>query len=181
MIAPIDQIKVTGYPFLVSQMEELKNTPKKKYQILFLSQGTIGNELSAYQLASIMPGYEIVYKLHPGEYGSWQNYQHLIKAKGLENFRVEEGDSSPLHYLLAESEFQVGVSSFAIFEGLAYNCKTILVDLPGIEHMEYLLTKQHVMHSKNGVDLAGSSENFKVRPLRINHFFQTKKDSASDK
>jgi hypothetical protein len=174
---PVDQIKVTGYPFLVSQMEELENTTKKKYQVLFLSQGTIGSELSAYayQLASIMPGYEIVYKLHPGEYGRWHNYQHLIKAKGLKNFRVEESDSIPLHYLLAESEFQVGVSSFAIFEGLAYNCKTILLDLPGIEHMEYLLVKQLAMHAKNSVELAERIENFDVRPCRIHHFFQTKK------
>ncbi|OCA87861.1 hypothetical protein A8F94_08460 [Bacillus sp. FJAT-27225] len=171
---PLSNIKVTGYPFLGSQMEELKGTPKKKYQILFLSQGTIGHELSVYahQLAKILPDYEIVYKLHPGEYGRWQNYDYLVKAKELKNFSLIEEDNDPLHILLAESEFQVGVSSFAIFEGLAYNCKTILMDLSGIEHMEFLLDNQLVMLASNSTELADRIENFQAKVMNKSFFFQ---------
>jgi len=58
-------------------------------------------------------------------------------AKGA--IEVVDGQSPDLYRLLAESYWQLGVYSTAIFEGLGLGCKTILVNLPGIEYMDPLV------------------------------------------
>jgi hypothetical protein len=40
---------------------------------------------------------------------------------------------------MAESKWQVGVNSTALFEGMMFKCKTYVVDLPGHEYMEQLI------------------------------------------
>lgn len=40
------KVEVYGFPYLNQQLERYKGTPKKKNQVLFLSQGPIGKELS---------------------------------------------------------------------------------------------------------------------------------------
>jgi hypothetical protein len=46
-----------------------------------------------------------------------------------------------LYEQLANSEFQAGVFSTALYEGIEFNCKTILLDLPGIEYMDNFIEK----------------------------------------
>ena len=57
---------------------------QKDEQIIIVSQGTVGNELSklALNLSNAQNfDYKIVYKLHPGEYGRWKvEYPWLHKA-----------------------------------------------------------------------------------------------------
>ena len=48
-----------------------------------------------------------------------------------------------LYKQLANSEFQAGVFSTALYEGIEFNCKTILLDLPGIEYMDSFIEKYH--------------------------------------
>lgn len=133
-----ERVYSVGYPYLEEETKRYTDV-KKKNQILFLSAGTIGRQLSefAVQLAQRRdPSISIIYKLHPGEYDHWSDrYPWLMDAE----VRVIDDDSIPLYQLLAESRVQVGVYSTAVCEGLKLGAKAILLDLPGIEHMERLI------------------------------------------
>jgi hypothetical protein len=149
---PIEKERIfsVGYPYLES---EIKKYPavKKQNQILFISQGTIGREMSRFACElserENFP-YSIAYKLHPGEYSRWRSeYPWLVKPK----VRVVDNDEFPLYRLFAESKIQIGVHSTAIFEGLKYGLRTFLLDLPGVEYMDYLIEK-HVATMVTSVD-----------------------------
>lgn len=125
---------------------------KEKNTVLFISQGTIGNKLSeiAYNHALSNPDQIVTYKLHPGEYARWEKeYTYLLRAKKLSNFRIIDDNRTDLYLLLSKSEYAIGVYSTAIYEGLIMGCKTILMNLPGIEYMEYLIHKGIVKLADN--------------------------------
>ena len=95
---PIPQEKIIpiGYQYLNEAVEALSNIQKKD-QILFLSQGTIGEELSefAVQMKEIVPNQiQVIYKLHPGEYLRWKTeYKSLYDASQKGLISVVAGDS----------------------------------------------------------------------------------------
>lgn len=139
---PINESNIftLGYPHLTE-----KHLSKKKMKTFaFLSQWTIGRELSlfAMRFSKLCPrDYRIVYKLHPGENQNWQVEYPWLKQQNIE---VVTSDGSDLHNILSTAEFQVGVYSTAIYEGLYLGCKTVLVNLPGIENMNDLLRVKSV-------------------------------------
>lgn len=140
---PIDENKVipVGYPYL--EMESAKYADvNDQEQILFISQGTIGEELSkfAVELSERTDEYRIIYKQHPKEYNSWRNkYPWLEDA----DVRVIDGNEPSLYHLFAESEIQVGVYSTAIYEGLYFELDTYILDLPMGQLMETLLESEY--------------------------------------
>lgn len=137
---PIDDANVlpVGYPYLERRRADFRDvTPTS--QVLFLSQGTIGRELSEVAVAlAESTDRDVVYKLHPGEYDRWREAYPWLAAADL---RVVDDDSVPLYRLFAESSVQVGVGSTAVFEGLQFDLQTCLVDLPGVERMDYLVER----------------------------------------
>ena len=141
-----------------------ENKENENKQILFISQGVIGKYLSklAYETAENINNknnydhnYQIIYKLHPGEYGTWrENYEYLKQAEeNFENFKVIDESKPPLYELFAKSSYQVGAFSTAIYEGLAFNCKTFIIDVPGIEYLDDLIEKNIVKKVKNSEEL----------------------------
>ena len=146
--------------------ENKENENEKQKQILFISQGVIGRYLSklAYETAHRLNGddgtknnqnYNFIYKLHPGEYGTWkENYDYLTKAvENHENFNVIDESKPPLYELFAKSHYQIGAFSTAIYEGLAFNCKTFIIDVPGVEYLDDLIEKNIVKKVKNSEEL----------------------------
>jgi UDP-N-acetylglucosamine transferase subunit ALG13 len=173
---PIDKKKVIlyGFPYMKTRKAKYKNIKKKEKQILFISQGAIGKELArfAYDAAQILKDYSIVYKLHPGEYDRWEKeYKELVLANKLDNFEIVDNNKIELYNYFAESEYLVGVFSTAIYEGLAFDCKTILVDLPGIEYMKYLIEKEIVVMVEGIDDLKDRIKHFKSKDYDENYFF----------
>jgi len=140
---PAERLIIFGYPYLDRMSKENCNLIKKENQIVIISQGTIGKELSkfAVKLASIKKGiYKIIYKLHPGEWGRARKlYSELYEAKEAGLLEVVDTDTPSLYTLFFQSRWQIGVYSTALFEGIAFGCQTILVDLPGVEYMTPLL------------------------------------------
>ena len=129
-------------------------------QILFISQGVIGKYLSklAYETTSNIndsQNFKFIYKLHPGEYGTWkENYDYLTRAVDeLNNFTVIDKSEPPLYELFAESHYQIGAFSTAIYEGLAFNCKTFIIDVPGVEYLDDLIDKNIVKKVKSSEEL----------------------------
>jgi hypothetical protein len=175
---PLTEEKITyyGYPYMEERIKEYKNNKKKKNQILFISQGTIGNKLSetAYEFAKDNKEYNIIYKLHPGEYNRWRNdYDNLIKAEKLDNFKVIDNNKINLYKLLSESEFLIGVYSTAIYEGLIMDCKLILINLPGIDYMDYLIATQKIKIAYSCKDIKKIIKENKFASINKNYFFKT--------
>ncbi|WP_416147678.1 hypothetical protein ACM26V_15745 [Salipaludibacillus sp. HK11] len=170
------EVEVYGFPYLNQQLEKYKGTQKKKRQVLFLSQGTIGKELSkrAKEVAESMPEYHFIYKLHPGEYSRWRKeYPDLLMGSNLDNLQVVDHNEKNLYSFFAESEYQVGVYSTAIFEGLTMDCKTILFNLKGIEYMQDLIEQDLVMVANDKIEFINNIENFNVKQVDKGHFFKT--------
>ena len=134
---PDDRIISVGYPYLERAVDEARGTTTKD-QTVFISTIENGRELS--QLAVEFMQHpdrssDIVYKLHPNEYGVWRSlYPWLVET---EIEVVEQNDS--LYDLFAESRAQVGVASTALYEGLVFGLETYLARLPTVEWLTPLL------------------------------------------
>jgi UDP-N-acetylglucosamine:LPS N-acetylglucosamine transferase len=174
---PLDksQLKIYGFPFMTEKMKQYDNVQKKKKQIIILSQGSIGRHLSSfsYELAKLLPDYHFVYKLHPGEFDRWEEeYPDLLEASTLSNFLVVNNNEKHLYKFLAESEYQLGVYSTALFEGLAFGCKTILYNTHGIEYMEELINKGYVYLAENSYDAYKLINKFPEDNVKKDDFFR---------
>jgi len=138
---PIDSDKLVavGYPYLEQRIGGLSSQLQNK-QIVFLSQGTIGVELSKFAVKvheSPDIEHEVIYKLHPGEYDRWRNSYPWLTDSGL---TVVDSSDPPLYDLFAQSTVQVGVGSTAVYEGLAFNLKTFVYDCSGYEVLSSLVS-----------------------------------------
>ncbi len=132
-----DRIVSVGYPYMEIEKEKLVQV-KSKNKILIISQGGLGNSISSFavELSQLVgEKYEILYKLHPREIEGWQKrYSELIDA----NLTVIDTMDTSLYQLFSESCIQVGVSSTAIYEGLAFGLQTYLIDAPSVEFFNNL-------------------------------------------
>ncbi|MHA1960589.1 MAG: hypothetical protein ACW99U_10170 [Candidatus Thorarchaeota archaeon] len=151
---PVDRSHIirVGYPFLEEQLNKYLLSEKKK-QIVFLSQGTTGTMLSklALQLSrEDKLDYDLVYKLHPREIDTWrENYPWLIDSQVI----VADTKEALLHSLLGESSIQVGVSSTALLEGLAFGLRTFILKMPGSEYFEDLIGQGLMQYISTAEDL----------------------------
>ena len=135
----------TGYSYLEYYLERFPRRPGRgaKARILFLSQGTVGAELSrrAIELAGMLPSdrFEIVYKLHPGESLTWREiYPWLVDSKVVV---VSSGECS-VYELFADASAAVGVYSTAVIEGLMWGVRSfVFVDMPGGDTMKPFLVE----------------------------------------
>jgi hypothetical protein len=138
---PIDDDDVVCYgnKFFDEQKNKYDEVERTEGQIVVISQGVIGGRLSSLILehAHDLSSYKIVYKLHPGEYDRWRDYEALVALSKMEN--VEIVKECDLYRVFAQSEYQIGVFSTAIYEGMAFGVETVLAPLPGIEYMEDML------------------------------------------
>lgn len=185
---PPERIRVYGFPHFIAQQKRVDLSRRRSRQILFISQGVIGRRLSdlVLECARQLPDFPIVFKLHPGEYARWrQDYPSLVEAAALANVKVVDDSKRSLHAYFAESEFVVGVFSTAIFEGLALGCKTIVVDLPGVEYMRKLIDEGIALKVASAGELVGAlREGFCPTPFESGYFFhddtETRQDPAHD-
>ncbi len=177
---PINKNRIfgLGYPFLENQVKQYDKI-KKLNQIIFISQGCIGTDIVKFAINLSKQkelGYKIIYKLHPEEYSGWtKNYPELKKS----SIEVIDNDRIPLYQLLAQSKIQIGVYSTVIYEGLVFQLKTFLLNLPGVDHMDYLIQNQHAILVSSIDDLVAAIKNIElIKPVDPEHFF--KKDSITN-
>lgn len=164
--------------------EEENNQKTEDKQILFISQGVIGKYLSelAYETALSInenndsQNFRFIYKLHPGEYGTWkENYNYLTKSVNeFNNFTVIDKSEPPLYELFAKSHYQIGAFSTAIYEGLAFNCKTFIIDVPGVEYLDDLIDRDIVKKVKSSEELINyiNNENISIQEYDKDYFFK---------
>jgi hypothetical protein len=146
-----EKIHAVGYAFFEREALNYRKAERKDDQILFISQGTIGKDLSRLAVdVSRTPGFDhtIVYKLHPEEYMRWRQEYPWLEGSSV---HIVQDDGIPLYQLFAESTIQVGVYSTAIYEGLGFGLQTVLIGLPGIEYMDELI-ENNIVRVANDVD-----------------------------
>lgn len=152
---PEDRVISVGYPYLENSKEKYDDVETRN-QILFISQGTIGEQLSKFALqVAEHPEIDadVVYKLHPGEYDRWRDeYPWLINA----DFEIVDGPEPPLYELFAESNAQIGVASTAVYEGLAFGLATYVYDVSGSEVLQSLVDDRAAVSVSTIDDLVAS-------------------------
>lgn len=171
---PIEKKNVisVGYPYMENEVRKYRDL-RQKDQLVFISQGTVGSELSkiAVELSEREKfTYKIIYKLHPGEYARWRKeYPWLIDSK----IKVIDGEYYPLYKIFAESKVQVGVSSTAIFEGLAFGLKTILLPLgAGIDGMRSLIDNNMAVVVESIDEMCSVIDKMTVSSMEIDYIFK---------
>lgn len=162
-----------GYPYMDS-IKEKYSTLKKENIILFLSQGTIGDELSkfAVEVSNSFKEYKVVYKLHPGEYNQWKKiYPWLVDT----NIDVVDSDNPPLYEIFSKSKIQVGVYSTALYEGLSFGLQTFIYRKKGWQTLTDLTEQNLAIEIKDVSDLVSSIDSGKAKNVQnvINSIFKT--------
>lgn len=171
----VTKTQVIGAPYifeLANKNKEHKNIAKT---ILFTSQGVIGLNLFefAYEVASKLSDYKITFRLHPSE--TLSKYESIYKRKpSLANFVISAKEVN-IFALIAQNEFQVGVFSTTLFEGLVLGAKAILINMPGIEYMDSLIESKEVICVNsveefitkfNSVTPVSSTESYYAKPIK---------------
>jgi hypothetical protein len=135
---PNERIIPVGFPYL-EQRREYYSDETSDEQIIFISQGTIGDRLSKFAMeVQNHPNipHNIIYKLHPGEYDRWKTEYPWLMDSDIE---VIDGPEPTLYSIFSESTAQIGVSSTALYEGLAFGLETYLYNYPGSEALQPLV------------------------------------------
>lgn len=134
---------VTGptAPFAEYRSKALAESRIVAKQVLFTSQGAIGQELfgAAVETARALPDHSVIYRLHPNE--SLADYEQLgaklSQAAGKplpSNLSLSHRDPIFLD-LVSCSEYLIGAFSTTLFEGLALGCKVLVLPLSGYENV----------------------------------------------
>ena len=139
---PIDDKNkiITGFPYMESQIKRYPILEKKindPIVILVLSQPEFSKKLKGFITDAIKLAAEkglkvkFIYKLHPSEYRlsnkTWSCFEEY------DNVSIVNNTAIPLYTLFAQADIQVGVTSTAVFEGLAYKLKTFIYHIEKTE------------------------------------------------
>lgn len=137
---PREDVVEKGFPHFHHMAHAHRTTSRQKNRVLVLSQGALGRALAdrIHQHIDDLEGFEITYKLHPSEYTAWKRVPSLVEMARNGDVRVIDHNAN-LYQLFAESEYQIGAFSTAVYEGIGMGCRTVLLDLPGVEYMDRLL------------------------------------------
>ncbi|WP_197018542.1 hypothetical protein, partial [Methanoculleus sp. MH98A] len=118
-------VVTVGNPTLNRSVGELQRvTSPQPNSILVVSQGTVTSTMVriAKYLSRELPGYSIVFKLHPGEVPFTHRYEDLRKYP---NVQIRTYDN--IYELIASSEIIVGYNSTTLFEAVAFSGKRIFI------------------------------------------------------
>lgn len=141
---PIDASNIISVGFPHFEKEKSKNPKQKsnKIVILFISQTTIGCELSkiATKLNQLidLEKFKIIYRLHPSESFEWRKRMPWLAKSGIE---VIENFQNSIYSQFSIASIQIGVYSTALYEGLGFGLNTMIVKLPGYERLNSLVEK----------------------------------------
>jgi hypothetical protein len=168
-IFPIDRERVIpiGNPWFELTKPAYQSELVKQKQILFISQPTIGAELSqhAVRLRSLIPkDWRILYKLHPLEICDWKNIYFDLDIDGID---VIEDSNVDFYKLQTESAIQVGVYSTALYEGAVLGCRTFILDIEGWQHVRPLIEFGAATKVNDCLEISLDAENDPIATKKI--------------
>lgn len=141
-------LKFIGYEDFNQKIRLYENI-KKKNKITFISQWTIGQDIikKAIEVAKDNPDYKVIFRLHPSEYKMKSFYLDFLKKSKLDNLEIGSIKKTLLEEV-SDSKYVIGVYSTAIYEALSLGCDIILLDVYGVENMDFLIEKSYVRKIK---------------------------------
>lgn len=167
-----------GYPYMESMVEKYRRDNDDKLTILFISQRTIGKQLSSFavELEKLLNKrameHKIYYKLHPAECSDWnEELPELYKNRG--KIDVISDPSRGIYELFGVSNYQIGVYSTAIFEGMAFGLKTFVLNVDGSENVRDLCDGGYA-------ELINSAEEFINKMTKVQNETEFWKKGAVD-
>lgn len=148
---PSNKIIVKGFPFL-DKYKKISRSKTKKKQILIISQGPFSDRLIALaiKLQSVINNdlYQIVFKPHPSEFAT--NGNKFIELNKLNILVLNDIN---IYEVFNESEYQIGVNSTALFEGMDFNLKTFIYKTTG---WEVFKNAENVIFIDNEMDIVNN-------------------------
>lgn len=131
-----------GNRHMVSQSAVLQTFKKEANTILIISQKDLTDDIFRiiFEKLSDLVGYNLFIKMHPLEFGCYKKanfYRELVAA---DNVKFIENEVS-IYQLMAKSTYCIGVFSAALIESIYFNSKLLLLDLPGVEMLQFLVDR----------------------------------------
>lgn len=167
-----ERIISIGNPYIYKRVKiETSINPEKTIDLLIISQGIFGHKLSELAIETthkLGEKFNIVFKLHPGEFHNWKReYPKLLES----NLQVIDNNINDIHYYLSRTKTVLGVASTALFESLNYEVKLLIYNLPGHEYMEDIIVNDNASIvsdveeifryvKKNSIDLQKNREHY---------------------
>ena len=145
-----------GFPYFES-ISKNTDTQAKPKNILIVSQGPFTAFLSgiAIKLHTLLAphGYKIIFKLHPNQCLVWrQKYPELAKFEN--EIEVAASPTRGIYSYFDSSIVQIGISSTALLEGLAWNLQTFVLEYDTCGYMEYLYKNNYAFLVKSAEEIA---------------------------
>ena len=155
---PSENVKAVGFPYFEEQMKLIsdKNNGKQSGDsVLFVSQYLAGKYVYelAIKVSQICPDINIIYKLHPEEYGIWET--RYPELKKFSNINVITDVNVSLYECFTKVNAVVGVYSGALYEALAFDLPVYLYNVNYIEHMKKLIDVDGAMVFNSAEELMG--------------------------
>lgn len=157
---PIDETNIisVGFPYLEKNLLLYKknNAIKDCLSILVISQPEFSSKISDLvkelidRLEFNKIYFRIIYKLHPAEYNEKNN--SFSRFKNHNNIVFVNNNERSLYYYFQKANVQIGVTSTAIFEGLAFDLHTFIYHLEKTDIYMKDLIEKNIARMFNDVD-----------------------------
>ncbi len=124
-----------GSPYFERQVKRYKKDKEKAkdtISVLFISGAAYGEALSRVAADLKKLGetsdkkIEVIYKLHPDEFGSWREKYPVLTQNDV---RVIDSRDVSIYEFFNEADAQVGVFSTALYEGIAFDLDTYILNI----------------------------------------------------
>ena len=140
-----ENIRVVGHPEAEKRSKQLlEQSPKREKKVItFISGASHSMEKYINELVENINAeeYEIIFKLHPTELGSWKNnYKNLSKRVS-----VIDNNEMDIHYYLANTDIVIGIYSTALIEATLYPVDIFILKEDGYQGLEFLLKKKRAI------------------------------------
>jgi hypothetical protein len=155
---PLKEADIINYgnKYLDNQKTRYSHVVKEPLQLMVVSQPGFTHAIAAEVLkhSKHFAGFKVLYKLHPAEYDSAFNFPEIEKLSKEHNFTFVKRDVD-LYELLAASRYVLGLGSTVLIEALSFDCRVLLLDLPGVEWMAPFIDNDKVKMFQPELNLAG--------------------------
>lgn len=132
-----------------------RSEPKVARRVVFVSQWAVGSKLIevAAAMAAAAPEWEFVFRPHP--LGDVRRHKAYLArhAGSLRNLSISNPHGD-LYRLLASADVQIGVYSTSLYEGMVLGLRTIVLALPGAEHLTRVIEEGDAAFARNAAEAA---------------------------
>lgn len=170
ILMPIENKNIIsfGFPYLQNKISLYKNINKED-RLVVISQMYNSKELADFAIKinnRFNKKITVEFKPHPLEYLNEPYHFNILKKNGI----IISGQNRDIYEIFAQSKWQVGVCSTALYEGLCFETACFILKLPGFELMQKLtnLNFAKLIETVEDIDL-----DYKINKNKYSKIFDT--------